>query len=120
MDIFQETINRILGKILMERSHLDLVVHAHWAEHEVEDVEQNDAYGNTFFLVCATFAKQFDDTKAIKKSGGCIHGFSEIVSSIFRLYISGFCVILFHRQCLSDVINGVDTFIIHQIKSIVF
>lgn len=95
MDIFQETINRILGKIRMKRSHLDLVVHAHWTEHKVEDVEQNDAYGNTFFLVCTIFAKQFGDAKAIIESGGCIHGFSEIVSSIFRLYISGFVLFFF-------------------------
>ena len=120
MDVAQEAINRVLGKVLMKRSHLDLVVHAHWAEHKIEDVEQDDAYGNPFFLVRTTFTKQLDNAKAINKSGCCIHRFLNVLGNIFCLYISRFCVIVFHRQCLSDVINGFDTYIIHQIKCIVF
>ena len=87
----------------MESAHLDLIVHAHWTEHQIEDVKQNDAHWDSFFLVCAAFAKQLNNAKAVEKSGCCIHGFLKVFGSVFCLYISGYCVIIFHRQCLSDV-----------------
>ena len=120
MDVSKKAINRVLGEALTKRSHLNLVVHAHWAKHEIEDVEQDDAYRDSFFLVCATFTKQLDNTETINESGCCVHRFLKVFGCIFCLYISRFCVILFHRQCLSDVINGFDTLIIHQTKCIVF
>ena len=40
MNIPEETVNRILGKVFIEGTHLDLVVHAHWAKHEIENIKQ--------------------------------------------------------------------------------
>ena len=67
MGISQKAVNRILGKILMESPHLDLVVHAHWAEHKIENVEHDDTDRNTFFLVCAAFSKQFYNFKTVNE-----------------------------------------------------
>ena len=50
MDVSKEAVNSILGKVLMKRSHFYLVVHAHRAEHEVENVEQYDTYRHTFLM----------------------------------------------------------------------
>ena len=57
MDVSQKTVNCVLGKILMKRSHLDLIVHAHWAKHQIENVEHYDADRNPFFFVCTAFSK---------------------------------------------------------------
>ena len=67
MDISQETVNRILGESLVESSHFDLVVHTHWAEQEIEYIEQNDAYRNTFFLLSITLAEKISDFESAEK-----------------------------------------------------
>ena len=68
VNVLQETVNCILGKVLMKSAYLDLIVHAHWAEHEIEEVEQYHAYRDAFLLIGTTFAKKLYDIKAIKKS----------------------------------------------------
>ena len=67
MDIPKETINRILGKLFMECAHLDLVVHAHRAEHKIENIEHYDAYRNALFLLGATFTKKLYNAKAVNE-----------------------------------------------------
>lgn len=90
----------------MERTHFYLVIHAHWAEHKVKNIEQDDPYRDAFFLVCATFAQELYNIEAVHESGSSISTFLHIACInfyIFRCYIvvcrlriGRFCVMIFH------------------------
>ena len=65
MNVFQKPIDSVFGKIFMESSNFHLIVHAHRREHEIEDVEQDDFYGDSFFLIGPTFSEKLYTSKAV-------------------------------------------------------
>ena len=69
MNVFQKPIDSVFGKIFMESSNFHLIVHAHRREHEIEDVEQDDFYGDSFFLIGPTFSEKLYPSKAVSESG---------------------------------------------------
>ena len=71
-----------------------------WAEW---DYEIRSSYGQPV----ATISKELHNAETVNEPCCGIHGIPQIICSIYcfrLLYIGGFCAILSHRQCLSDVI----------------
>ena len=85
--IVQKTIHRVLGKRLTKPAHLDLIVHAHWAEHQIEDVEHDHHYGNAFLLVGSAIPKKLYHIKPTHKPCCSVRASFQIFASCLLAFL---------------------------------
>ena len=90
--VLEKAVDGVLGEFLAERSQLDLVVHAHPAEHEVEHEHHDCVYGDSLFLVRAAFGEDLDDMEALEEALCRRHALG-LVAGVFHLF-TGICLFL--------------------------